>query len=171
MKKSIFLSLAVWTLGGIFVGQKTVKAEFEREDDDRIRIVIPKQIITPGPTSANLETLNPAIETDKNIADPEMEKIINSQNQAQIEIRKRLQTLDNQNKWHKLIFGPNWQVLAQLKAFVAENASRSEQLQKLGGQEGVEAIIEKENEQLQARIQAEEKTRSLLGWLFKWIRN
>jgi uncharacterized protein YxeA len=109
----------------------------------------------------------------------QVRQIAQEQNQAQTQIQEQLNKLESKSKIAKLLIGTDYGIVKKLKAQIAQNQARIDQLTQLQNQlsnqsditmvqETIQALVQ-ENTSLQERITAEEQTKSLFGWLFRFF--
>ncbi len=101
------------------------------------------------------------------------------QNQTQEKLDEDLQKLEDRRGWMKWLAGPDYKAIKNVKAQMTQNQVRIEQLRKLSLEtqnesdaEKIRAMIMALDEAqvaLQERVQAEEGTKSMLGWLFRFM--
>jgi len=107
----------------------------------------------------------------------EIRAIAQAQNQAQPKIREQLTKIESKGKLAKFLTGADYGAIKKLNEQIAENQLRIEQLIELQNQltneseitlvqETIQALNQV-NTELQAKVLAEEQTRSMFGWLFK----
>ena len=109
----------------------------------------------------------------------QVRQIAQEQNQAQMQIQEQLNKLESKGKLARLLTGTDFGALKNLKAQLEQNQLRIKQLEQLQTQltnQGditmVQATIQAliaENTSLQERITAEEQTKSMFGWLFRFF--
>lgn len=103
--------------------------------------------------------------------------IVQEQIQAQSQIQAQLTRLETKTGLMKGLFGPDFGAIKNLNQQMEQNRLRIQQLQQLAAQvknqadqtqiqTAIQALVS-QNTALQARIQAEEKTFSLFGWLVR----
>jgi len=103
--------------------------------------------------------------------------VAREQQQAQEEIEGELDGLEARRGWVKKLFGPNHKAIRNLRQQMEQNQLRVQQLTQLQNQvanqadktqlrEAIQVLVE-QNAALEERIQTEEQTGSLFGWLFK----
>ena len=109
----------------------------------------------------------------------QVRQIAQEQHQAQTQIQEQLNKLESKGKLAKLITGTNYGAVKNLKVQLVQNQLRIEQLTQLQNQlanwgdatavqETIQALTQ-ENTSLQERITAEEQTKSMFGWLFRFF--
>jgi hypothetical protein len=109
-------------------------------------------------------------------------KLIAKQQQlAQKNISSTIDALDARSDMEKLVFGPNYQSCNKLRNEIRENELRIEKLKTLQNQmkdqveilkvQQVIEILNQQNTQLSERINAEEKTPSIFGWVIRYFLN
>ena len=109
----------------------------------------------------------------------QVRQIAQEQNQAQTQIQKQLNKLESKGKFARLLTGTDYGAIKNIKAQLVQNQVRIEQLTQLQNQlsnqsdltmvqETIQALIQ-ENTSLQERITAEEQTKSMFGWLFRFF--
>jgi hypothetical protein len=96
---------------------------------------------------------------------------------AQVQMRTELEKVDDRGGLLKSIVGPDFKALKNMQQEVEQNQLRIEQLTQLQNQLTNEADIEQVQEMIQAltdqnislqdRVNLEEQSGSVLGWLFK----
>ncbi|MDD3679287.1 MAG: hypothetical protein PHX72_00270 [Candidatus Shapirobacteria bacterium] len=107
----------------------------------------------------------------------QVREIARAQRQAQTQIEGELDKLETRSGFVKRLFGPDYKAVKGLDQQIEQNRLRIQQLEQLINQvqnqaeqdqiqETIQALIE-QNTALEEQIQAEEKTASLLGWLFR----
>ena len=106
-------------------------------------------------------------------------QIAQEQNQAQTQIQEQLNKLESKGKLARILTGTDYGAIKNLKAQLEQNQLRIRQLEQLKTQllnQGditmVQATIEalvQQNTSLQEQITAEEGTKSLFGWLFRFF--
>ncbi len=107
----------------------------------------------------------------------QVRQIAKDQNQAQTQIQDEINKIDSRTGILKSLAGPDYKAIRSLKQQLEQNQLRIQQLNQLQDQlysqvditaveETIKALTE-ENTSLQELINAEEQTRSLLGWLFR----
>jgi hypothetical protein len=102
-------------------------------------------------------------------------EVAREQTQAQEQIKQQLKLIEDRRGWLKKLIGPNYKAIKNLQQQLEQNQQRIRQLTQLAteitNQEDKTLIQEtitalgQQNTELQARIQAEEQTTSLFGWL------
>lgn len=109
----------------------------------------------------------------------QVREIARLQNQAQAQIQEQLNRLESKGKLARLLTGTDFGAVKNLKAQLEQNQSRVRQLEQLKTQlsnqgditmvqAAIEALVQ-QNTALQEQITAEESTKSLLGWLFRFF--
>jgi len=109
----------------------------------------------------------------------QVRQIAQEQNQAQMQIQEQLNKLESKSKLAKFLTGTDYGAVKNLKQQLEQNQLRIKQLEQLQNQlanqgdvtmveETIKALIA-QNTTLQERITAEEQTRSVFGWLFKFF--
>lgn len=107
--------------------------------------------------------------------------IAQEQNQAQEKIQNQIRLMEDRVGWLRTLVGPNFQALKNLKKEIEQNRLRISQLEQLKNkvknsgletqfQTTTEALVQ-QNMALQEKLNTEEKTFSLLGWLAKLFVN
>ena len=109
----------------------------------------------------------------------QVRQIAQEQNQAQAQIQEQLYKLESKGKLARLLTGTDYKAVKNLKAQLVQNQLRIKQLEQLitqlsnqGDITTVQATIValvKQNTALQEQITAEEGTKSLFGWLFRFF--
>ena len=109
----------------------------------------------------------------------QVRQIAEEQNQAQTQIQEQLNKLESKGKLARLLTGTDYGAVKNLKAQLEQNQLRIRQLEQLKTQLSnqsditmVQATIEalvQQNTALQEQITAEEGTKSLFGWLFRFF--
>ncbi|OGD08683.1 hypothetical protein A2397_04695 [Candidatus Amesbacteria bacterium RIFOXYB1_FULL_44_23] len=120
------------------------------------------------------------IRTTGGIGD-QVRQIARDQNQAQTQTQNQLQRIDSKGGVAKFFFGPDYGAIKELQGLTEQNRLRIQQLQQLqtqlansGDQTLIQATIqalEQQNTSLQNRLNAENQTFSLFGWLAKFLIN
>lgn len=133
----------------------------------------------------NMSTVSQKVEellttqTEKGGIGEQVSQIAQEQKQAQTQIQAHLNKLESKGKLARLLTGTDYGVVKNLKAQLVQNQLRIEQLTQLQNQlinqgdiamvqETIQALIQ-ENTSLQEKIIEEEQTKSLLGWLFRFL--
>jgi len=109
----------------------------------------------------------------------QVRKIAQEQNQAQTQIQEHLNKLESKGKLARFLTGTDYGAVKNLKQQLEQNQLRIEQLTQLQNQltnqgditmvqETIQALIS-ENTSLQERITSEEQTKSMFGWLFRFL--
>lgn len=109
----------------------------------------------------------------------QVREIAQNQNQSQEKIQIELGKLDGRQGWLKSLIGPDLGAIKNIKMELEQNRVRIQQLEQLQNQlanqgdtsaiqETVQALIA-ENEALQNKLTQEEGTKSMLGWLFRFL--
>ena len=107
----------------------------------------------------------------------QIREVARTQNEAQKKITKELEKLDLKQGFMKKLFGPDYKTIKNLNKEIEQNQLRIQQLEQLETQltnqedltnlqETIDALIQ-ENVSLKERVNFEEGTKSLFGWLFK----
>jgi len=107
----------------------------------------------------------------------QVRQIAKEQNQAQTKIQEQLKQLDTKGKLARFLTGTDYGVVKNLKTQLEQNLLRIEQLTQLQNQlsnqgdittvqETIQALTN-QNTTLQDKINLEEQSGSLFGWLFK----
>ena len=107
----------------------------------------------------------------------QVKQIAQEQKQAQNQIQTELGKVDTRSGLLKSLIGPNYQALKNMQKQMEQNQLRIQQLERLKNQltnqgdiviiqETIQALTD-QNTSLQDRIALEERSGSLLGWLFK----
>lgn len=107
----------------------------------------------------------------------QVRQIAQEQNQAQTQIQAEFKKVESRGKLFKLLVGSDYQALKNLQKQTEQNQLRIQRLAQLQNQltnqgditmvqETIQALAE-QNTTLQDRINLEEQSGSLLGWLFK----
>lgn len=109
----------------------------------------------------------------------EVRQIAQEQKQSQVQIQEELDKVDKRQGLAKIVIGPDYQALKVMQQQIEENKLRIEQLTRLQTQlanEGDAAMVREtvrvlteQNTALQERIDAENRSGSLFGWLFRWF--
>jgi hypothetical protein len=118
------------------------------------------------------------LKTSGGIGD-QVRQIAQAQNQAQTQIQEQINKFEAKGKLARLLFGTDYGAVKNLKAQISQNQLRIKQLEQLKNQlnnqgdqttiqEAIQALIQ-ENTSLEERITAEEGTKSLFGWLAKFL--
>lgn len=118
------------------------------------------------------------VRTEGGIGD-QVRQIAQEQNQAQTRIQEQLNKLASKGKLARLLTGTDYGALKNLKAQVVQNQLQIEQLTQLQTQlatwqdavtvqEAIQALMQ-ENISLQERIAVEEQTKSMFGWLLRFL--
>ncbi|MGK5095300.1 hypothetical protein WDW89_25220 [Deltaproteobacteria bacterium TL4] len=109
----------------------------------------------------------------------QVRQIAQEQTSVQTKIQDQLNKLDSKGKFARLLTGTNHKTVENLKQEIVSNQVRIEQLSKLQNQltnqsditmvaETIQALTV-ENISLQERINSEEQTKSMFGWLFRFF--
>jgi hypothetical protein len=139
----------------------------EFEDDAPIRVLArPTLMVSPTPKEETRKQFETA---EKVIIDPRVIDVTQEQNFAQQKISILLAKIDSQNKWKRIVFGSDLELLNALKKEISDNQKRIDKLKQIGGQEQMVKVLEKEKQDLNDKIKVEEMRFSLLGWLFRWL--
>ncbi len=104
-------------------------------------------------------------------------KVAQEQKEAQQQIQSHFQKIESRSGVLKFIVGPDFKALGSMQKVVEENQLRIQELTQLKNQltnqseidklqEVIQALMD-QNTALQDRINLEEKSTSLFGWLFK----
>lgn len=145
-----------------------------------------------------VSTQNMGAESQLQIATSEMEQLMNEvgagtgigaqvrtlaqeQVQAQTEIQGQMVKMETRSKFVKGLVGPDFKAIDNLKAHIERNILRIEALTQLKNEisneadetaleTAIQALIN-QNTALEERINAEEETGSLFGWLVKLFSN
>ncbi len=109
----------------------------------------------------------------------QVREIAQEQNQVQTQTQEQIKKLESRKGAIESLFGPDYGAIKNLKALLEQNQLRIQQLEQLQKQltnQGDKAVVQatiqaliQEKTSLQALINAEEQTKSLLGWLFKLL--
>lgn len=109
----------------------------------------------------------------------QIRQVAQEQNQAQTQIQEQINKLEAKGRLARLLSGTDYGAVKNLKAQLEQNQLRIRQLEQWQNQlanQGditlIQAMIQalvQENTSLQARITAEEQTKSLFGWLLKLL--
>jgi hypothetical protein len=110
----------------------------------------------------------------------QVREIAGQQAQSQSQIQVQVENLDLRPIYMKRLFGPDYKTIDALNRHMEQNTLRIQQLETLANQvtnqadqtrirEAVRALVE-QNTALQTRIQSEEGTGSLFGWLIRLFR-
>jgi hypothetical protein len=108
-----------------------------------------------------------------------IQEIVKSQATAQKEITTEVQKLDSRKGFIKTLIGPDYKAIKTLTQQREQNQLRITELEQLQNQlvnqgdvamvqETIQALVD-QNTALQEKIASEEKTGSVLGWLFKFF--
>lgn len=109
----------------------------------------------------------------------QVREIAQEQKSAQEEIMSGLSKVDSRHALLKSLIGPDYAALKSMQKTMEQNQMRIEKLQELQNQltnkgeitmveETIRALTE-QNMALQDRVQLEEKTGSMFGWLFQYL--
>ena len=109
----------------------------------------------------------------------QVRQVAQEQKQAQDQIQIELGKVDSRGKLLKSIIGPDYKALKNMQKVMEQNQLRIQQLEQLQNQlanqgdmtmvqETIQALTE-QNTALQDRIDLEEQSGGLLGWLFKLL--
>lgn len=109
----------------------------------------------------------------------QISQFANAQNQAQSQIQEDLDSVDKRGGFMKFLIGPDYKALKSMQKQMEQNQVRIQLLEQLRNevqnqddadqiQETIQALVE-QNTALQDRVNLEENTGSLLGWLFKLL--
>jgi hypothetical protein len=107
----------------------------------------------------------------------QVRQIARDQEQAQTKIQEHLQKIDSKGVLAKLLLGPDYNSINRLEEQLGQNKLNVQELQQLqtqltnkedqkAVQEAIQALI-RVNESLQARIDAENNTFNMFGWIFR----
>ena len=107
----------------------------------------------------------------------QVKQFVQEQKQTQDKIQEHLNLAESRNNLLKSFIGPDYKSLQNAKAQLEQNQMRVKNLEELKLQltnqsditmvtETIQALVE-QNTALQAQIEEEESSNSLLGWLFK----
>ena len=109
----------------------------------------------------------------------QVRQIAQEQNQAQTQIQTQLNKLDSKGQFARIMTGTDYSAVENIRAQLVQNQNRIQQREQLqpqltnqADQEVVQATIEAlvaQNNSLQERITAEEQTKSMFGWLIRWL--
>jgi hypothetical protein len=107
----------------------------------------------------------------------QVRQIARDQNQAQTQIQEHLDKIESKGGLAKFFFGPDYKALSDAQKLLEQNRLRIQELQQLhtqlkntGDQTVIQAAIqalEQQNVSLQNKLDTENKTFSLFGWLAK----
>jgi hypothetical protein len=109
----------------------------------------------------------------------QIREIARTQGQSQEQLQSELGKLDGRQGWLKSLIGPDFSAIKNIKMELEQNRVRIQQLEQLQSQltnqgdattiqEMVQALVV-ENEELQNKLTQEEGTKSMLGWLFRFL--
>ncbi len=167
------------------------KYEIEDEAETQNRITTEKQddnddfSKSPAPRSATgsahmsevakkVEELLTTRTTIGGIGD-KVREVAREQNQAQGQIEQQLNLVETRRGWLKKLIGPDYKAVNNLRQQLEQNQVRIRQLTQLATEvtnqgdktliQGLGTVLEQQNTALQDRIQVEEQTTSLFGWL------
>jgi hypothetical protein len=109
----------------------------------------------------------------------QIREIARTQNESQDKIQTELGKLDERQGWLKSLIGPDFSAVKNIKMELEQNRVRMQQLEKLQNElfnqgdvttikEMTQALIA-ENEALQNKLTQEEGTKSMFGWLFRFL--
>lgn len=126
--------------------------------------------------SQKVEELLTAEETQGGIGQ-QVKQIAQEQKLAQTQIHTELEKVDNRQGLLKSLIGPDYKALKNMQKQMEQNQLRIQQLEQLQNQlsnegditmiqETIQALTD-QNIALQDRINLEEQSKSLLGWLFR----
>jgi len=107
----------------------------------------------------------------------QIREVARLQSQSQDRIQEEIDKLTSKNSALKLLTGPDYRSLKNLKQQIEQNRLRIQELEQLSTQlankgdlttiqETIQALTE-QNTALEEMVAVEEQTKSLLGWLFK----
>lgn len=109
----------------------------------------------------------------------QVRQVAQEQNQAQSQIKDNLNKLNSRGQLIKLLMGTDYEVIKNLKTQLEQNQLRIttlEQIQtQLTNQEDITMVqatiqtLKQQNISLQEKVNSEEKTKSMFGWLFKFF--
>lgn len=109
----------------------------------------------------------------------QVREIARDQDQAQTQIQEQLDKIESKGNVAKFFFGPDYKGISEAQKLLEQNRLRIQQLQQLqtqlentGDQTLIESAIqalEQQNISLQNRLDVENKTFSLFGWLAKLL--
>jgi len=107
----------------------------------------------------------------------EVREVAQQQKQAQEEVRQQLEKMENRRGLLKKLIGPNFKAIRNVRQHLAQNQSRIERLEQLKDQLSIQAdkddvdqtiqALKEQGQVLQEQISAEERAKSIFGWLFK----
>ena len=107
----------------------------------------------------------------------EVREIAQQQKQVQIETRQQLEKIEARQGFLKKLIGPNFKAIRNVHRHLAQNQLRIERLEQLKNQLSIQTnkdnidqtiqALEEQGQVLQEQISAEERTKSVFGWLFK----
>lgn len=109
----------------------------------------------------------------------QVKQIAQEQNRVQIQIQEQLNKLESKSKLARFLTGTDYGAIKNLKAQLVQNQIRIKQLTQLQNQlsnqgditmvqKTIQALVQ-ENTSLQEIITAEEQTKSMFGWLFRFF--
>jgi len=109
----------------------------------------------------------------------QVREIAREQNESQKQIEEELNKLESKSKLARLLTGTDSNALQNIKAQLVQNQVRVRKLEKLQSQltsQSETALVQQtiqalnqENTSLQEKIATEEQTKSLLGWLLRFL--
>jgi len=107
----------------------------------------------------------------------EVREIAQQQKQAQVEIHRQLEKIETRRGLLKKLIGPNFKAIRNVRQHLAQNQLRIERLERLKDQLSVQTdkdnvdqtiqALKEQGQVLQKQISAEERVKSVFGWLFK----
>jgi len=107
----------------------------------------------------------------------QIREIAQQQKQAQVEVRQQLEKMETRRGLLKKLIGPNFKAIRNVRQYLKRNQLRIERLEQLKSQlstqidkDNVDQAIQALKEQgqaLQEQISAEERVKSVFGWLFR----
>lgn len=118
-------------------------------------------------------------ETSEEGIGQQVKQIAQEQKTAQQKIQSELEKVDGRGKLIKLVVGPNYNTLKNMQKQIEQNQLRIQQLAQLQNQlvnqgditqvQEIIQVLTDQNTALQNKINLEENSSSLFGWLFKLL--
>ena len=197
MNKILFLIIASVVLLAsptMSLAQNTQEPQQQKSQDSKVQEATTNPQANQDQVQNQIQVQNQGEETQLRTATQQMEqlmemeglteevgeqvrKIAGEQVQVQSQIQTQLKKLEAKSNFMKRLFGPDYGAIKNLKQQTEQNRLTIQKLTQLKNQvnneaeeiqlqEAIQALTQ-ENTNLQEQIQAEEKNRSVFGWLVK----